>query len=222
MPDERRIRRAAGKAPDAGATPDAPRTLREEQRELTRSKLIKAARQMFSEKNYVLATIDDIAERARVGRATFYFHFDSKEAVLMEILFQDLGRQDALFRRLARIADLDEDKLFDWVKQHLRGFEQNRSSVLLFNMMMGLDPAMITLFSRKREEQLAVLGETIPAFRFEGPDGPERKLEAHLLMFELSQLSFHLATTDWAVDRELAARVIARKFMAFIRGGAGT
>ncbi|MBV9512021.1 MAG: TetR/AcrR family transcriptional regulator [Caulobacteraceae bacterium] len=196
-------------------------TLREEHRQLTRSKLVQAARDVFAEKNYVLATVDDIAERARVGRATFYVHFESKEAVLMEILREDLQRQDALFRRLAASPELNEKVLSDWISRHVKGFANRRASVLLFNVTMGLNPDFIAIFDRKRDESCRILGETIPAFRFEeGDDSPEtaeRRVEAHLLLFELSQASFHLVFPSWRIDAAVAVRVLARNFLAFIR-----
>jgi len=176
---------------------------------------------MFHDKNYVVATVDDIAARARVGRATFYVHFESKDAVLMEILREDLRRQEALYRRLARTPALTEDVLVDWVNLHVKGFASRRASVLLFSVVMGLNPEFVALFDRKREELFRILGETIPAFAFaEGDGSPEtaqRRVEAHLLFFELSQTSFHVALQGWQVDVDVATRVLARNFLSFIR-----
>jgi len=44
----------------------------------TRLKLLNAARDMFAEKGFDSTTIDDITERADVGKGTFYYHW-SKE-----------------------------------------------------------------------------------------------------------------------------------------------
>jgi AcrR family transcriptional regulator len=53
-------------------------SLREEQRQLTRSRLKEASLEVFSRVGYNAATVDEIAERADVSRATFYFHFPTK------------------------------------------------------------------------------------------------------------------------------------------------
>ena len=55
-------------------------------REKTREKLLTAARHVFVEKGYHDAKIDDIAERAGVGKGTFYLYFKDKRAVFAELV----------------------------------------------------------------------------------------------------------------------------------------
>ncbi len=65
-----------------------PRTMvdRFEQRKLTRGKLIDAARKMFSTSGYEHATVDDISEAAGYSKGAYYFHFSTKDDILMELL----------------------------------------------------------------------------------------------------------------------------------------
>jgi AcrR family transcriptional regulator len=60
-------------------------TMRDRHRNLTRELISEASLDAFTERGYVAVTIDDIAKRAGIGRATFYLHFDSKAAVLREL-----------------------------------------------------------------------------------------------------------------------------------------
>lgn len=60
-------------------------TMRDRHRLLTRDHILTAALEAFAERGYVAATIDDIVQRAGIGRATFYLHFDSKAAALREL-----------------------------------------------------------------------------------------------------------------------------------------
>ena len=46
--------------------------------EITREKLLKAALQVFSEKGFNAARLQDIAETAGVSRGAFYWHFKNK------------------------------------------------------------------------------------------------------------------------------------------------
>lgn len=52
----------------------------------TRAKLLDAARSVFSRKGLDLATIDEITERADLGRGTFYYHFTSKEDLISDLI----------------------------------------------------------------------------------------------------------------------------------------
>ncbi|MFD1663094.1 TetR/AcrR family transcriptional regulator [Streptomyces caeni] len=63
-----------------------------------RIRLADAAFALFDERGYEQTTVDDIAERAGVGRTTFFRHYRSKE----EVIFPDHDRLLALIRdRLA-------------------------------------------------------------------------------------------------------------------------
>jgi AcrR family transcriptional regulator len=57
-------------------------------RESPRDRLAQAAFALFDERGYEQATIDDITERAGVGRTTFFRHYRSKE----DVIFPDHDR----------------------------------------------------------------------------------------------------------------------------------
>jgi AcrR family transcriptional regulator len=57
-----------------------------EQRKLTRARLIDAALTLFSTSGYEHATIDDISEKAGYSKGAYYFHFSTKEDILLELL----------------------------------------------------------------------------------------------------------------------------------------
>jgi AcrR family transcriptional regulator len=65
-----------------------PRTAldRFEQRKLTRARLIDAALQLFSTSGYEHATVDDISQAAGYSKGAYYFHFSTKEDILLELL----------------------------------------------------------------------------------------------------------------------------------------
>jgi len=65
-----------------------PKTVvdRFEQRRQTRAKLIDAALQLFSTSGYEHATVDDISQAAGYSKGAYYFHFSTKEDILLELL----------------------------------------------------------------------------------------------------------------------------------------
>jgi AcrR family transcriptional regulator len=56
----------------------------------TRRKLLDAARAVFAEKGMDLARIDEISERADVGKGTLYYHFKGGKAQIIRRLIEDL------------------------------------------------------------------------------------------------------------------------------------
>lgn len=70
-----------GKDPAA----DPPKSARARQRAETRERLFEVALREFREAGFATAQIDRIAKSAGVARGTFYFHFPTKDDVLLEL-----------------------------------------------------------------------------------------------------------------------------------------
>lgn len=62
------------------------RLTREETREQTRQRLIRSARQQVAARGFNAASMRDIAEAAGYSQGAFYSNFESKEALLLEVL----------------------------------------------------------------------------------------------------------------------------------------
>ncbi len=54
--------------------------------ERTHDRLVRAAREVFTEHGYGGATIDDLTRAAGCSKGSYYFHFSSKEAVLLVLI----------------------------------------------------------------------------------------------------------------------------------------
>jgi AcrR family transcriptional regulator len=81
-------------------------TGRDVQREETRKRLREAAVQVFRRDGLATARIDDIVRRAGVSRGSFYFHFPTKEHVLLEVLAEAEAEIAAELAKLPRTAPL--------------------------------------------------------------------------------------------------------------------
>lgn len=88
-----------------------------EQRKLTRAKLIEAAQQLFSTSGYEHATVDDIARAAGYSKGAYYFHFSTKDDILLELL------RVWTESRTATLAEGDFDRMSpDELRETLAGF----------------------------------------------------------------------------------------------------
>jgi AcrR family transcriptional regulator len=71
--------------------PDDPAiSLRERKQRRAREAIVEAAQQLFAEHGFDQVTVADIAERAEVGRATFFRYFGDKQEVVFEGEGQEL------------------------------------------------------------------------------------------------------------------------------------
>jgi AcrR family transcriptional regulator len=68
-------------------TPARYRTpLREAQRDLTRSRIVNAARNLFYGRHFDTVTMDEIAAAAGLRRSTLYLHYKDKGDILLEVI----------------------------------------------------------------------------------------------------------------------------------------
>jgi TetR/AcrR family transcriptional regulator len=64
---------------------------RAQDRARRKEQILQAARATFAETGWHRATVDSVAERAQVGKGTIYLYFDSKEAILAELVLEALA-----------------------------------------------------------------------------------------------------------------------------------
>ena len=63
---------------------------RAREKENRRRSILDAARAVFFENGFQLATVDDVAARAEVSKGTVYLYFESKETILAHLLLEGL------------------------------------------------------------------------------------------------------------------------------------
>lgn len=69
-------------------------------REVRRSQILAAARDVFAEHGFHRASINEIIKRAAIARGTFYLYFESKESVFDSILDEVMHELRARIRRI--------------------------------------------------------------------------------------------------------------------------
>ena len=85
----------------------------------TRARLQQALIALILERGYDAITIRDITERAHVGYATFFRHYDGKEALLADAFEQSVTELVALLHSLGETSPEEEGRLiFEHVAAH--------------------------------------------------------------------------------------------------------
>ncbi|MBI1255842.1 MAG: TetR family transcriptional regulator [Chloroflexi bacterium] len=109
--------------------------------ERTKQLLYKALMELSSERGYYNVSVREIAERANVGRTTFYAHFASKEALLIQAHFEEVGDLVPLvFTREELLAETAPERLVTMFER----MQQTRP--FFFELIQGAD---MTLFQRE-------------------------------------------------------------------------
>jgi AcrR family transcriptional regulator len=101
---------------------------------MTRNELIETAAQVFRQKGYHGASMDDIAKAVKLRKASLYHHFSSKQEILLEILDRAL---QLLLEKISAISEQDisaDKKLQLMIRQYLQILAENvdLAAVLLF------------------------------------------------------------------------------------------
>lgn len=107
-----------------------------------RERIIEAAARVFLEKGYHPATIDEIAEEAGVGKGTIYSYFESKAALMEEILRSTAhAHLESIRERLSGVNGAIA-RLHALVEYELAVFEEHRefAQVLTSGDAYGLSP----------------------------------------------------------------------------------
>jgi AcrR family transcriptional regulator len=168
-------------------------TLRDEQKRLTRRRLIDGALAAFERKGYAATTIDDVVVEANASRATFYLHFKSKSDLVL-VMAQTLGRRwRDLYRELTSGERLSRKELYDWLDAMAGHYSTNRTTVAALGQAAAVEPEVAAVRLANQRESIAVIAESIR--RWYGGDEEEARIRAALLLAQMDRF-FDL----WIVD----------------------
>jgi len=125
----------------------------------TRKKLKKAALDIFSEKSVDAATVEDITEKADLGKGTLYQHFEDKEEIIITLVEEAVEHLIEHIRSYDRQPETLEDMLEHLLNVHY-GFSTNSKEefLLLFQGKLLLKLQSDTL-DELEEPYLRYLGE---------------------------------------------------------------
>jgi len=84
-----------------------------------RDKILAAAVQLFAEYGYHAATMRDIAQMAGIQAASIYYHYPSKQALLIEIMESHMRQLNANLERIVSMPHEVEQSLYDAISNHI-------------------------------------------------------------------------------------------------------
>jgi AcrR family transcriptional regulator len=115
-----------------------PSGRRERRRERTRRALLESALSLFSERGIYATRLEDITQRADLGKGAFYNYFESKDSLVAELLSE--ATSILLSRNLGAVEGLPTiaERVASLARQHAIFFHENPSYLPLFHQARGL------------------------------------------------------------------------------------
>jgi AcrR family transcriptional regulator len=194
-------------------------TLQERQKQRSRESILQAAKEIFAEKSYATAAIEDVIARANVSRATFYKYFDSKFALGRELHAEFSPRLAAIFDELLTFDNPTEQDLVEWIGRLVELYREEKNQIVNSAHMLAIEPAFYPIMIdiiRDIEHRWAL---RIPAFRVSDSDAPDSmraRIESRLLLRQLNDFCYEVAIFEWKIDVTEGSRIMAGYFRDFI------
>jgi AcrR family transcriptional regulator len=134
----------------------------------TRDRIIGAVRELLAEGTFHTSTVEEIAERAGVARATVYQHFRSR-LDLVDVMCETFDANPALLQLREAVTGDDADKALDETLALTVQFWSSEDSVLrqLYGVA-ALDPAARDLIERQRADRRTEFGRLVETLRGAG------------------------------------------------------
>lgn len=174
-------------------------TLREKQKEQTRSEIVRAAFELFGRHGYDEVPMERISEAAGVSRATLFNYFPKKELILQQIARARVQRLKEIVGKF----DLDGKRATfgDIVSLVLQIAEENvriAGGARRLLLKVWFQQASHGYLMASREEALTVLSGVIERI-------PERKPVAARLVAEMMFAIFMATMLEWLMRDEVSA-----------------
>jgi AcrR family transcriptional regulator len=119
----------------------------------TRERIVDAVRQLLSERIFHESTVEEVADRARVSRATLYQHFDSRLA-LVDAICETFDENPALVALRQSVGHKDAETALDETIEHAVRFWSSEEAILqeLYGVV-AVDPSARELVERQRADR---------------------------------------------------------------------
>lgn len=197
-------------APTAtGETKGRRTTLRDEQKRVTRARLLESAHELFAGRGYAAVTVDDIAAAAGCSRATFYLHFPGKVDILRELAGDGMAPSAlAFYQDLDRVLDTGSRAEFTaWLTRAIDWFHRYQQMLPAWDEATTLEPD----FRATARAGILALPNAMTSYlsRWPADRQDEARLRIELLLTQLERFF-----TRWAlqstidVSPDLAAEVL--------------
>jgi len=198
------------------------RTLRDDQKQFTRQRILAAARETFHRLGYVATTMDDIAAAAGASRATVYLHFAGKLEIFTELAAALQPGIRERYQDLDQVLDSGRpEDLRAWFAREIAWFQANRELLPAWDEVVATEPDYRVVV----RGDLASIADSMPKYLAQwGESGrSEARLRIDLLLVQLERF-FTRSAVQESFDADLgqAADVLTSIWFTALRPSASS
>lgn len=150
----------------ASARGDQRRRAARAQRRDARHELLVAAADVFAERGFRDASIDEVAERAGYSKGAVYWHFDSKDDLFLALVHEHVDRATREMIELLQSQSAERDMAPEASRRFADLLARQREWLLLDNEYWSLavrDPDARRRYAERRRELRKALGAALAA-----------------------------------------------------------
>ena len=185
-----------------------------------RSSILEAAARLFSGRRFDEVSMEEIAQRAEVGKGTLYTYFANKEELYFAVVFEGIARLNESLREGSVAPSAPEERLRQMVHRIVAFFSQNRFFFRLMSIEDGRSEggkgeSRVRWYEERRAQLDAIEtvlrnGQATGVFRVAHP-----RVEAHILRDMVRTVMVNTREQDLSIDE--IVEMIMRVFLTGIR-----
>jgi AcrR family transcriptional regulator len=188
-------------------------TSRQDQRKMTRRRITDAARECFYEQGVAETSVEEIARRAGVGRATLYLHFANKDAILLDLIASNMRGVRQIYAELCDARRVDAAVVRAWLQDYIAALRRHREAMPLFHLGLATDAGARQHLDDNREALAEMLRARFPALTSDDPRLPVRLA---LGIERIDQFARAAAEDTPRYDVELGLDLVAEEIAALL------
>jgi AcrR family transcriptional regulator len=190
------------------------RTLRDEQRRLTRRRLADAAIEVFEEVGYGAASADAIARRAGANRATFYLHFESKADVAFALMDRVDHEVIAIFAAAEALRAPSPADVRAWLEDVVAFWGRHRALIDAGQQAMVAERQVAGRWWGGFQRMVEAMPRLLTGLAGEAREDERMRIQGALL--ELERFCFYLVIAEAPLDRERTLRMLTERWHALL------
>lgn len=193
-------------------------SLRQAHKDMTRARIAGAARACFYAKGVAETSFEEIAAAAGVRRATVYLHFANKNAILIELIAENLEDVFGIYARLCDLGAPDKSAVSGWLEHYIRALRKHQQAMRLFHVAMAVDGAYGGVIRSYRQRVIELLGTRYQAFDIADDDTKAiRHARATLMIVRIDHFVNAVSQIEAEMDMAAGLDLVSEELAAMLQ-----